>query len=109
MPGEANGLQRIGGANFKQRLGRGNHLDQTAVFQHQRIAAAQRDGLRQIEQEFEPARTGHRHAAAVAVVEIEHDAVGGVLVEMMLPKYAGCTDHDFCSSSSGAPLTAFPE
>jgi hypothetical protein len=59
-----------------QRLGRRDHLDQPAVFQHQRIAAAQRDRVFQVEQEFEPARARHRHPPPVPVVEIEHDGIG---------------------------------
>jgi hypothetical protein len=56
MPGDANQMQRVSAADFDQRLGGGDHLNQAAVFQHQRIATAQRDRVFQIEQEFEPAR-----------------------------------------------------
>jgi hypothetical protein len=77
VPGDPNQMQRIGAADFHQRLGRGNHFDQPAVLQHQRIAAAQRDGVFQIEQEFQPARSRHRHPPPVPVVEIEHDGIGG--------------------------------
>ena len=40
MPGYANQMQRISAADFEQRLGGGHHLDQPAVLQHQRVAAA---------------------------------------------------------------------
>jgi hypothetical protein len=77
MPGDADQMQRIGAADLEQRLCGRDHLDQPAVFQHQRVAAAQCDGVLQIEQEFQPARARHRHPPPVPVVEIEHDSIGG--------------------------------
>ncbi|KRR24770.1 hypothetical protein CQ14_05335 [Bradyrhizobium lablabi] len=76
MPGDANQVQGIGAADLDQGLGRRHHFDQPAVLQHQRIAAAQRDRIFQIEQEFEPARTRHRHPPPVPIVKIEHDGIG---------------------------------
>jgi hypothetical protein len=76
MPGEPHHLPGIDAAQFDQRLGSGDNLDQPAVVEHQRIAAAQRDGFWQIEQEFEAARAGHGHAAAVAIVELKNDRIG---------------------------------
>src|SRR3954470_411703 len=40
MPGDPDQMQRIGAADLHQRLGGRHHLDQPAIFQHQRIAAA---------------------------------------------------------------------
>lgn len=77
MPGDPNQMQGIDAPDLDQRLGSRDHLDQTAVFEHQRIAATQRDGMLQVEQELQPARPGHRHPPPVPVVEIEHDRVGG--------------------------------
>ena len=54
MPGDAHQMERIAAADFEQRLGGGHHLDQPAVFQYQRIAAAQRDRVFQVEQESSP-------------------------------------------------------
>ena len=85
MPGDADQMMRIGALDLEQRLGRRHHLDQPAVFQHQRVAAAKRDGILQIEQEFEAARARHRHASPVTVVEIEHDGVGRRFGPAMLP------------------------
>ena len=76
MPGNANQVLRIGAADLRQRLGCSHHLDQPAVLQHQRVAAAQRDRVFQIEQEFEPARARHRHPPPVPIVEIEHHGIG---------------------------------
>ena len=76
MPGDPHHMLRIAGANFGQRLGRGDDLDETAIFQHQRVAAAQRHRLFQIKQELQAVRPGHRHAAPVTVVETKHDRVG---------------------------------
>ena len=76
MPGNANQVQRIGAPNLDQGLGGRDHLDQPAILQHQRIAAAQCDCVFKIEQKLEPARTRHCHPPPVPVVEIEHDGIG---------------------------------
>ena len=76
MPGYANQMQGVGAPDLKQRLCGRDHFDQPSVFQHQRIAAAQRHGVLQIEQKLQPARPRHRHPPPVPVVEIEHDGIG---------------------------------
>ena len=93
MPGNPDQVMRIASLDLEQRLGRGNHLDQPAVLQHQRIAAAERDGILEVKQEFQSARARHRHAAAMAVVEIEHDSVGRRFLPAMLPEDFGRADH----------------
>jgi hypothetical protein len=93
MPGDADEMMRIVAADLEQRLGRRHHLDEPAILQHQRIAAAQRDGVLQVEQEFEAARARHRHAAAVPVVEIEHDGIRRRLREAVLPLNLRRPDH----------------
>ena len=98
MPGDPHQMQRIAAADFEQRLGRGDHLDQPAVFEHQRVAAAQRDGVFEVEQEFQPARAGHRHPPPVPVVEIEHDGVGGGLRPAVLAQNFGRADHSLKTS-----------
>lgn len=80
MPGDAHEMQVVAAADLQQRLGGCDHLDQPSIVQHQRVAAAQRDDLGQIEQELKPARAGHRHPSPVPVVELEHDGVGRRLV-----------------------------
>jgi hypothetical protein len=79
MPGDTHQMMRIGAANFHQRLGCSDHFDQTAIFQHQRIATAQGNGVFQIKQEFQPARAGHRHAPPMPVIETEDHRIGGGL------------------------------
>ena len=93
MPGDADQMQGIGAADLDQWLGRRHHLDQPSVFQHQRIAAAQGDGVFEVEQEFEPSRAGHRHPPPVPVVEIEHDGIGRGLRPAMLAQDFGRADH----------------
>ena len=93
MPGDADEMVRIAAADLEQRLGRRHHFHQPAILQHQRIAAAQRDGVLEIEQEFEPARPSHRHPPPVPVVEIEHDGVGCRFCPAMLSQDFGCADH----------------
>ena len=84
MPGEPHHLPGIATAKLDQRLRRRNHLDEPAVVEHQGVAAAQRDRLRQIEQEFEATRAGHGHATPVAVVELQHDRIGGRVAPAVL-------------------------
>ena len=93
MPGDPDQMQGIGAPDLDQRLGRRDHLDQPAVFQHQRVTAAKRDGVFQIEQEFESARARHRHTPPVAVVEIEHDGIGRGVRPAMLALNACCPHH----------------
>ena len=54
MPGEPHHLPGIDAAKLDQRLGRCDDLDQPAVIEHQRVTAAQGNGLRQIEQKLRP-------------------------------------------------------
>jgi hypothetical protein len=93
MPGDPHQMQRVGAADFRQRLRSGDHLDQAAVLQHQGIATAQCDGVLEVEQEFEPARARHRHPPPVPVVEIEHDGVGCGMRPAMLAQNFGGADH----------------
>jgi hypothetical protein len=78
MPCHPHQLRGVGGTDFEEMLRRGHHLHQPPVIEHQRVAPAQGDGLRQIEQKIKPARARHPLAAAVAVIEIEHHGIGGI-------------------------------
>src|SRR4051812_5572351 len=93
MPADANKVVRIVASDLEQRFGRGDHLDQPAILQHQRIAAAQCDGILQVEQELEPPRPRHRHAAAVSIVEIEHDCIRRRFREAVLSPDLRRPDH----------------
>jgi len=84
VPGKPDQMLRIAASDFKERLGRSHHLDQPAIFEHQRVATAQDDRSFQIEQEFQPTRALHRHPPAVAIVKIEHDAIGRRFAPTML-------------------------
>jgi hypothetical protein len=75
MPGDPHQLPRVGAANLDQRFWRSNNFNQSTIFEHERVTAAQRDGLRQIEQELQPARGGHRKPAAMPIVKLKHDTV----------------------------------
>ena len=108
MPSDPDQMQGIGAADFEQRLGGRHHLDEPSVFQHQRIAAAQRDGVFQIEQEFQPARARHRHPPPVPIVEIEHDGIGRGLRPAMLAQDFGRADHvEAPGARSGIGATSF--
>lgn len=93
MPGEANQVLRIAAADFEKPLRSGYHLDQPAVFEHQRVTAAQGDRVFEIEQEFKPSRAGHHHATPVTIVEIEHDSIGRRLAPAMFSQNLGSPDH----------------
>ena len=101
MPGDPDQMVRVGAPDLDQRLRCGDHLDQPAVVEHQRVAASQRDRVFEVEQKFEPARAGHSHPPAVTIVEIEHDGIGSRLAPAMLRA-------DFCGTDHLGMLTASP-
>lgn len=100
MPGDPHKMMRIRAANFHQRFGRGDHLDQPPVFQHQRVTATQRHRFFQIEQELKSARAGHRHAPPMPVVETENHRIGG-LGPASRWTHLRRTDHDGILIASG--------
>jgi hypothetical protein len=93
MPGDPDQMLRIGAANLDQRLRRRDDLDQPAIVEHQRIAAAQHDGMLQIEQKLQPARAGHRHPPAMTIVKIEHDGIGRRFIPAMRAADLRGADH----------------
>ena len=76
MPGESSKGERVGGPDFRERLGRGDDLDNAPVLEAQSVAAAQHRGLCEVKHEGKTADAGHRHAATIAVVKIEDDRIG---------------------------------
>ena len=86
-------MMRIAGADFEQRLGRRDHLDQPAIVQQQRIAAAERNGVFQVEQEFQPAGAGHDRPPPMSIVKVEHDRVGRNFGKTVLPFDLRRPDH----------------
>jgi hypothetical protein len=101
MPCDPDQVVRVGAPDLDQRLRCGDHLDQPAVLERQRVAAAQRDGVFEVEQKFEAAGAGHRHPPAVTIVEIEHDGIGSRLAPKVLRADLRGADHL-------GMLTAFP-
>ncbi|MDR6661844.1 putative Rdx family selenoprotein [Tardiphaga robiniae] len=99
MPGEPHQMAGIGTTDLDQRLRRCDHLDQAAVFQHQRIAAAQGDGVFEIEQEFQSARPRNRHAATMTIVEVENDGVYRRLFPVVLAFDLSRADHGISRSA----------
>jgi hypothetical protein len=93
MPGDPDQMMRVGAPDLEQRLRRRDHFDQPAIVEHQRVAAAQRDRVFEIEQKLEPARAGHRHPPPVPIVEIEHDGIGRRLAPAMLAANLSGADH----------------
>lgn len=93
MPRQPHHMQRIDAAHFQQRLRRGNHFDQPPIIECERIAATQRNRLRQIKNKREPARSGHRHPAAMPVIEIKHHRVGGGFCPLGLTNDFGRAKH----------------
>jgi len=93
MPGEANQMLGVTATDLHQRLWRGHNLDQSAVVEHERVAAPQRHRMFQIEQELKPVCARHRHPPPVAVVEIEHDGVGRRFAPAVVPANLRGADH----------------
>ena len=98
MPGDTHKVMWIGAANLHQRFGCRHHLNQPPVFQDKRIAAAQRHGFFQVQQELQSTRAGHRHPPPVPVVEIKHDGIGRRDLPGMLSLDLRRTDHRFKTS-----------
>lgn len=78
MPGEAQQMLRAFRADLGQRLARAQDFHQAPILELQRVARAQGDRLRQIEQEIQAAHAFHGEAAAMAIIEIEHHGIGGI-------------------------------
>lgn len=94
MPREPHQMAGIGTTDLDQWLRRCDHLDQAAVFQHQSVAAAQGNGVFEIEQEFQSARPRHRHAATMTIVEVENDGVYRRLFPVVLAFDLSRADHE---------------
>ena len=77
VPGDADQRGGFGGADFGERFGRSDDLDDAPVFELEPIAAAQQHRLVEIEQEIETAHALHRHPPAMAFVVVEHYGIGG--------------------------------
>jgi hypothetical protein len=75
MPGEPYQLQRRCGSKLEQRLRETGDTDDAAVVEHQAVAVAQQNGMRQIKQEFGASLAGQHHAPEVPAVGIEHHAI----------------------------------
>jgi hypothetical protein len=91
MPGDPDQMVRIDAADLHQRLR--DHFDQPVIVEHQRIAAAQRHRVFEVEQEFKPSGAHHRHPPPVPIVEIEHDRIGRRLGPVVLSENFGGADH----------------
>jgi hypothetical protein len=93
MPCDPNQMLRVAATDLHERLRRGHDLDQPAIFEHQCVAAPQRDRGFEIEQKRQAARPRHRHPAAVSIVEIKHDRIGRRFDPAMLSTNFDSTDH----------------
>jgi hypothetical protein len=98
MPGDANQMLRILAADFRQALRRCDHLDQTAILEHQCIAATQGHRILEIEQEFKPAGARHRHSAPMTVVEVENDGIRRRLAPAVVLRDLDRADHEIFST-----------
>jgi hypothetical protein len=78
MPGKAQQMLRAFRADLGQRLARAHNFHHAPILELQRVARAQGDRLRQIEQEIQAAHAFHGEAAAMAIIEIEHHGIGGI-------------------------------
>lgn len=104
VPGDSHQMLRIVTADLQEMLRRRDHLDQPAVFEHERVAAAQSDGMFEIEQEVKPARAVHGHAPPMAIVEVEDDRVGRRLGEVMVSLDFRRADHAIIPVSERRPF-----
>ncbi len=93
VPGDPQQAVGRRGADLGQRLGRGIDGNDAAILEDQSVAVLERYRLGEIEQEFQPVRRGHRHAAAVPLIVVEHDAVGRFGGPLPGGVNAGSADH----------------
>jgi hypothetical protein len=81
VPGDAHQLGVVVGGDPQKGFGAGADADEGAIFQRQRIAVAQADGVGKIEKHRGSGDGFEKIAAAEAAVEIDEDAVGGFGVD----------------------------
>ena len=93
VPGDTEQTVRPRRDDLGQRLRRGIDGDDAVVLEYQGVAIPQRQGLSQIEQEFQSAGGGHRHAAAVPLIVVEDDTIGRFVGPLPCGKNAGGADH----------------
>lgn len=97
--GRARQLPCVGAAHFGEFFRCRDDLDQPAVFQDQRVAVAQRDGIGQVEQKFGAAHARHDDAAAMAAVIVENDRVAWARVPGALGADEIRADHNVFPNS----------
>ena len=93
VPGYPVQMQGVTAPDLQERLRRRHHFDQPEILEYQRVAAAQRDRMLQIEQEIEPPGSRHRHPPPVPIVEIQHHGIGRLLGPAMARADFGGTYH----------------
>ncbi len=76
MPSEPHEVARCSAAHLDQRLGGRHHFDEAPVVEQKRVSTPQRHRIGEVEQELQPSGARHGDAAAMAIVEMEHDGVG---------------------------------
>jgi hypothetical protein len=93
MPSDMGELQRIAHANFCKRFRLAEHFNKATIIEHDRIARAQHDGVRQIEQKFQPAHASHGRAASMAFGGIEQHSIGACIGTCGLCENFSGADH----------------
>lgn len=93
MPGKAQQMLRARRTDFDEFLGRPHHLDDATIFKLERVARAQCNGFRQIEQKVQPADSFHREPPAMAIVKIEHDRISRITFPIAFGDDFGGADH----------------
>jgi hypothetical protein len=79
MPGQAREMVSVVATDFQQSFARGDDLDQAAVLENERVTTAQPGAAdRKVKQKLYSALSDHRHAAPLAFIVIEHDAVSRI-------------------------------
>jgi hypothetical protein len=96
-------LPGIGAAHFGEFFRRRDDLDQPPVFQNQRIAVAERNGVGQVEQKFRAAHACHDDTAAMAAVIVKNDRVARARVPGALGADEIRADHNAFPNSVDLP------
>jgi hypothetical protein len=93
MPRHIGKLARAAAANFSQRLRLAENFDQATIIEHNRIARAQHNGFRQIEQKLETPHTSHGRTTTMTLRGVEQNSISAGIFACRLSQDFSSADH----------------
>jgi hypothetical protein len=93
-PGDPRERWQICGTDLKQRLSLGNDVDESAVFEHERVVGAQPNRSFEIELDARPFHGKDVAAVRAALVEAENERISRLSMTMVVTRqHLGRTRH----------------